>query len=346
MKISNARADGFAAAPDPDLKAILVYGPDRGLVDLRFNQIANVFAEDVADPFQVSQLDGSVLKGAAERFWSEITAQSLSGARRVVLVRDSGDSLVGDVGQFLASPNDPRGSAMLLLQAGELGPRSKLRKLFDTANNAASLACYPYEGRALSQFVAAEFAKHGVTAERTAIDYLIYSMGENHALRMGEIEKLALYAGDGGTLGMDDVVSCVTATAEVRLSGIAYAVGAGDLAGIDRHIARSWQDGVSPIAVLRSVVGHFQTLFRAKQTMSHGVAPDQAIAGLRPPIFWKDRGAFIAQLKNWQVSGIRMAVSQLTEAEVTLKSTGIPQQSLCHRVLLATARIPKSVRRT
>lgn len=334
MKISPAKAGSFIAAPPATLAAILVYGPDRGLSDTRLIELAKVFADDLDDPFQVSHLDGATLRGTPGRFWDEVTAQSLTGGRRVVLLRGAGDGQAEDFKRYLAENNGPQ-SAMLLLQAGELGPRAKLRKYAEAADNAAALVCYPLEGAELGQFIQAELAIENIAIEKPALDYLCHALGENHGLRKSELAKLSLYVGKNGHLTLQDVENCIVATAETGLGELALAVGAGNLGQLERLAERAWRDNASPISVLRSVLSHFQRLYRVATSIAAGTSQDRAMAGLRPPVFWKAKQQFSAQLRIWTVANLQEVLDHLVEAECLLKTTGIPARAACHRELLA-----------
>ncbi len=336
MKISPAKAVSFIAAPPKTIFAIVVFGPDRGLSDSRLFELADKYTDDISDPFSVSHVDGATLRSSPEKFWDEITAQSLTGRRRIVLLRNAVDAQADDIKRFVEGDVGLH-SPMLLVQAGELSPRSKLRKLAETAENAAALACYPLDGNALAQFIQANLAAQDITIERPAVEYLSHTLAENHGLRMSELVKLALYAGPGGNLTYEDVATCIVATAETGQGELALAVAAGNLEQLERLAARAWRDGTSPVSVLRSVVIHFQRLYRAASSMKSGANLDRAMAGLRPPVFWKHKQQFGAQLNIWGVSDLQAVIGHLVIAEIGLKSTGIPSEASCHRELLAIA---------
>ena len=58
MKITG-RAEAFIAKPDPALAAILIYGPDAGLVRERLNALTKSVAGTLDDPFRVSEFTAS-----------------------------------------------------------------------------------------------------------------------------------------------------------------------------------------------------------------------------------------------------------------------------------------------
>ena len=52
MKIAAGAAERFVAKPDPKIRAVLVYGPDEGMVGERGRALAKGVCEDLADAFR------------------------------------------------------------------------------------------------------------------------------------------------------------------------------------------------------------------------------------------------------------------------------------------------------
>ncbi|MGH6977093.1 MAG: DNA polymerase III subunit delta, partial [Stellaceae bacterium] len=61
MKLELRRIESFLAAPDPALRACLVYGPDRGLVGERAARLARAIVPDPKDAFRVAALPADAL---------------------------------------------------------------------------------------------------------------------------------------------------------------------------------------------------------------------------------------------------------------------------------------------
>ena len=112
----------------------------------------------------------------------------------------------------------------------------------------------------------------------------------------GELEKLALYAGDGGSVSYDEAREVVGDSAEITLDDAIRATAAGDLAALERSLQRAFEEGESPVTALRAALRHFQRLYVATARMAAGSSPEDAISGLRPPVFYDMREAFLGHL--------------------------------------------------
>ncbi|MFL6689163.1 MAG: DNA polymerase III subunit delta, partial [Alphaproteobacteria bacterium] len=124
MIVKSADADRFIGRVPPKLLAALIFGPDQGLVRERAETLAKSVVSDLHDAFRVSELDEAVLTADNARLADEAAAISMLGGRRVVRVRGAGNSLAELFESFL---DDPKGDALVVVEAGDLSKNSSLR---------------------------------------------------------------------------------------------------------------------------------------------------------------------------------------------------------------------------
>jgi len=348
MKIVPARAESFARSPDPGLLAVLVYGPDLGLVHERAAQIAGSLVPDLADPFRVAEIPSDALKSDPARLADEVAAISMTGGRRVVWLREAGDALAPLLADFLRNPPcAPPQAALVIAEAGELGPRAPLRMLFESAENGAALPCYLDEGAQLRDVIRKTLAAEKVSVSADALEYLADNLGADRMVTRREVEKLAIYAGAGATVGLEDAIACVGDSSALSMDEVGFSAAGGDLAGLDRALERSFLEGAVSVGVLRAVTRHFDRLHQAASAVAAGSDEDSAMAALRPAVFFKDKTRFAAQLRRWSQRRLAAALARLLETEILCKTTGMPDETICRQTLfdLAQQAKPEPIRR-
>jgi DNA polymerase-3 subunit delta len=340
MKIDARSADRFAQKPDPKVRAVLLYGPDGGLVRERAQLITKSVVEDPKDPFRVAELSNSLLKEDPARLNDEAAAISFGGGRRVLRVQDPEEGLAGLFESFL---KELPGDALVVVEAGDLPPRSKLRGLFEKSEAGAALPCYRDEERSLEQLIRESLKQAGLGCAPDALAFLRDHLGSNRQVTRRELEKLVTYKGRaGGEVLLEDVVACVGDSAYLTMDDLCYAVAEGNLPALERILEKAYAEGANAISILRAVSSHFMRLSAARSHMDAGKSADQAMSQLRPTIFFKLKGRFGTQLSLWSSPALGQAVNRLLGAELACKRTGAPADLLTSRALFEiSARAPK-----
>ncbi len=281
MEIKSHLADRFVARPPASLLAALVYGPDQGMVRERATALARTVVPDLNDPFRVAELDEAVLDGDPARLSDEAAALSIIGGRRVVRVRGAGNGLAKAFEQLLS---EPKGDALIIVEAGELAKNASLRRVFDEADNAAAIACYPDRESDLEEIVRAALKEKGLSVDPDALDYAASRLGSDRGVTRSELEKLALYAMGEKTVTVADVSAVMGDESELRMDETFDAAGEGDYVRLDNSLSRLWAAGTSPVAVLRQAMAHFQRLLLVRVESDEGKNVALAMKKLRPPV--------------------------------------------------------------
>lgn len=333
MKISGRNIESFLRGVDETVAALLIYGPDGGLVRERADRLATAVAGDAADPFRISELTAERLRDQPSLLSDEAAALSFGGGRRVVRLRSASDAQSSAIESFLKSP---AGGGLVIVEADELGPRSSLRQLFEAAANAAALPCYRDEARDLAHFIGEELGRAGLRLTDEARDYLAGALGGDRGVTRREIEKIVSYMGpaeSAGPLELTDALACVGDSAALSVDDLVFAVGDGDLAAVERLADRVLAEGATPVSILRTAGRHFLRLHLVASAEDR----ERAIRSLKPPVFYKLAPHLHEQVRQWAPARLHQAIDRLTRAEMDCKRTGMPAEALCRRVLLEIA---------
>ena len=339
MKLAAGQVDGFLRRPDPQIRAVLLFGPDAGLVRERADTLARAVCPDLHDPFRVAELTAATLTADPARLADEAAQISLMAGRRVVRLRDAGDQQAPLFARFLA---DMPGDALIVAQAGELPTRSALRRAFEEAAHAAAIGCYPDNARDLAAVIRDTVAAHRIAISRDAVAFLVEHLGGDRLLTRAELEKLTLYAGAGGRIELADAQAVISDSAALSLDDAVLAAAEGDAPALDRALARVFQEGESAVAVVRALLRHLHRLHVLSTQLTGGGSIDNAIRNARPPIFFKQQDSWRRQLQRWTEPRLRDALDRAAEAEFRMKQTGLPAETLCREAMFAIAQMARA----
>lgn len=291
----------------------------------------------------MGEFSSSALAKDPVRLVDEVLAVSFGGGRRVLVVRDGGDELTAVITTVLdnAAADHPQ-AALVVVSAGNLTPRSSLRRLFENNEACAALPCYPDDEAGLAQLIRGSLGAEGIAIDPSALHTAAALLGDDRQANRREIEKLMLFAGPGGQLSEEMVLACLGDSAEASTEEAVLSAAEGNYEGLAGHLGRVWADGTEPVSVIRNAQRHFQRLHYVLAQTNEGVPLDAAIKQLRPPLFWRVAGRFRAQLASWPLAAVEASLSRLTDAELSAKTTGAPAALVCDRTLMAIAQLARS----
>lgn len=335
MKLDARQIEGFLR--NPTATVVLLHGEDAGLVRERGTALVKAVAGSTDDPFRVVELGREL----AESIGDEMASIPMTGGRRVVRVRDAIDGMTAVVQRVL----DAAPAGFLVLEAVDLPSRGKLRALVEKAKNGAAIACYSLSGRALEDEIRAVLATHNVTVEADALAWLGAHLGADQGVTRQEVEKLALYAGDGGRVDQATARLCVGDLSGLSLDDALFSAIVGDVAGTDRALELAMAEGASPVGVLRIALHHVRKLERARAAMAGGMSAAEATKATRPPLYFNKATAFTQALGIWSETALADACTRLWEAERACKRTAAPTETICRNAVIGLAQRGLAARR-
>lgn len=315
------------------MRVVLLYGPDAGLVSERADALARKTVDDLHDPFRVTQLQASSLTDDPARLYDEAAAQALGGGRRLIRLQHAPETIASALSNFLEDP--PPGDTLVLIEAGDLEKRSKLRAACESATPLAiAIPCYLEDNAQRARTVAAILEAEGLKASREVLALLAETLPPDRLVVRSEMEKLALYARGKTTVTVDDVQAALHDSSAAETDDLVHAVALGDSKRAGVLLDHLLAEHVSPVALLRAAQRHFLRLQQARAHADSGLSAKAAVGKLQPKVFWKHEDLMARQVQRWPSTALEKFLQALYDAEAAVKQTGTPDTALCAQVLL------------
>ncbi|MCK5922645.1 MAG: DNA polymerase III subunit delta, partial [Methylococcales bacterium] len=230
-------------------------------------------------------------------------------------------------------------AAKLIVEAGDLSPRSAVRKAFEKAKNFTAIACYADTQATITNLVKTTLSDLGIRIEREALDAFVPLLEGDRRMARGEIEKLALYKGYGteeeALVTLADIKAIASGAGAASLDDIVFDTLSGNSQIADASFRRAMEGKISAPAILAALQRHLTRLHQAQSHMQNGASTDEAMRNLRPPVFVMRKTVFANHLRIWSLPALSHAISRSLETEMKIKTAASPAESLMGRLLLA-----------
>jgi DNA polymerase-3 subunit delta len=331
----------FLSNPQKGVRAVLLYGRDRGGVHERANQLAAVATERPDDPFDVSLLTEQDLDSDGARLADLLSAQSMMGGRRLVRLRLTGERAGPDKAAAEALKTHADGGfnhdAFFLVEAGELGRDSALRKAAEKTEGAAAIPCYEDEPGDVARLVREALAKDKVSLKSDALDLFVARLPRERGVARQEIERLALFLGpgSGATATVDDLDDFLGVEPESSLQTAAEDAFGGKLGAAHASLKRAAAEGEGGPAVVRAMGMHLAKLRKTLTLAKNGAG--LAEAAKASGVFWKSEREFLRQARAWSLDQLDAVQPELLDADRACKQTGSPDTLIGERLALSIA---------
>lgn len=345
MKLAGARANSWIKTPPLDCPGVLLFGPDAGLCAERADAIAKKFSPNPDDPFSTTVLSADDLAGDPARLADEMVAQSLLGDVRLIRLRLSHERNAAAISKTIKAldARPDMCAAKLIVEAGDMTPRSAIRKAFEGAKYFAAIPCYADSQADIAGMVRSTLRDLNIGIDPDALDVLVPLLEGDRRMARSEIEKLALYKGYGAEEAAQEKVKVSLADIKILIGGagsaglddIVFDAMMGNVKTMDASLRRALAGKINPHSVLAALQRHIVRLHQASAAMAGGYSADEAMRSLRPPVFVMRKNAFGSALRIWPEAALARAITQSLETEKMMKSTGAPVDALLGRLLIA-----------
>lgn len=289
---------------------------------------------------RLTRLSGADLRKDPAQLADAIKAQGFFPGQQVVLIDDAGDGTAPALEAALSLWAE--GDAFIIATAGQLGPRSALRKLFE--GHKSALAAPIYTDPPSRDDVETALRKAGVRdlSPPAMQDLLILAQALDPGDFRQTIEKLALYTMSGeGPVTPADILAIAPQSTEADLDDVISAVAEGALDKINTALPRIAGQGTTPTTICIALNRHFRTLHAAA---SHPQGPEQGLARARPPVFGPRRDRMARQARAWGPRNLEFVLRQILEEDLTQRSAKpVPARASIERLMLRIASARKKI---
>ena len=335
VAVKASEADAFVARPDPARPVVLVFGPDAGLVRERTEAMIRNAVDDPTDPFLLARIEADELAGNTMRLVEEAQTIPMFGGRRAVWVRAGGRTNIAPAVEALLAL--PSLECRIVIEAGDLRRTAPLRSLCERAKQAAAIACYADDEKALARLVDHELRAAGLAITEDARAMLLPLLGGDRQASRSELNKLILYARGKDRIEVGDIAAVAANASALAVDWLIDAAIAGRFTQIETEFTKLMAAGTSSGAIFWAGQRHLSDLHKLRLAVDDGAAIDTAVESARPPVHFQRKPQMKAALRIWTATRLADAMVQFGEAALEVRQNADLAEPITQRALMAIA---------
>lgn len=300
-------ADGLASG---QIQSALFYGPDHGLIEYSISEISKIL--------KLPRKNLTYGQASVGEIDSSLNNISLFAEKELISVKGVASNPDAKTKELLSSKHHN----ILLLGVGELTPSSPMRKLFESEQSLAAIACYNDDEKSIEQIIRSHLSESQKRINPDAMQYLKLHLQGDRFIILNELEKLLTFTINKQEIDLDDVEAVISKSSIAMPDRLCLYFLLGSKKNYFQELDKSIANNIPSIWVIRAIIRYYINAYYCLNLMQEGQDLEKAISSVPNQIFFKYKPAFKKAVGNLDMRTVKRALENLYMAEKEIKSGG------------------------
>ena len=288
----------------------LVYGKNEGLKTECINKILS------KNDIKVFNYDEKQIRDEIETFYENILSNSLFESSKTIIINRASEKIF-DIINDLVDRN--LSNIKIIINAGILDTRSKLRSLFEKNKDLICIPTYPDNNNTLSKLAAVFFRKEKISISQQSINLIVEKCGGDRNNLNNELNKIKDYSVEKKQITSEQISKLVNLSENYASSELIDHCLAKNINKTINILSENNYNSDECIIILRTFLSKAKRILKLAIEFEKNKDINKTINSAKPPIFWKDKDIIKIQLDKWKPTKIKELISGINDAELNIK---------------------------
>ena len=288
----------------------LLYGKNEGLKIDCVNQIIDKSNGKIFN-YEEKQVQDEV-----ESFYENILSGSLFESNKIIIINRASEKIF-EIIQDLLDRNIT--NTKIIINAGILETRSKLRSLFEKKKNLICIPTYPDNNETLSKLAVIFFRNQNISISQENINLIIEKCNGDRNNLNNELNKIRNYAKNKKKLSSQEILKLINLSENYEISELIDNCLALNKNKIIKMLSENNYNNEDCIIILRTFVSKAKKILKLAIKLGENKDINKTINSAKPPIFWKDKEIVKVQLSKWKPNKINELIKNINNVELEIK---------------------------
>ncbi len=294
-----------------NLNFFLIYGENEGLKnEIIKNILINGFKNNII------RYDESEIIKKSDVLSAEVNNKSFFDDKKIIIISRATDK----VNQLIESFIDKNYKDIrVVINAGLLDKKSKLRNLFEKKKNLACIPVYADNNLTLGKLAITFFKEKKIPISQETINLLVERCRGNRENLSNELNKIESFLKDKKKINSEELVILTNLAENYSYSELCDVCLAKNQKKTTHILSENNFHNEDCIAIIRILIYKTRRLIKLKEDFLIHNNYDAVIYKAKPPIFWKDKEIVKNQMQKWTLSSIKKFLYELNDLELLIK---------------------------
>ncbi|MDB9705670.1 DNA polymerase III subunit delta [Pelagibacteraceae bacterium] len=315
-----------------DCKIILFYGENQGLKE----EFKKNIKEANKNNEKLNLLQDEIIKNE-NLLINEISNKSLFNKKKIIFIDQVNEKILNIIEEMAEDVSDEK----IVIFAGNLDKKSKLRSYFEKSKLCGVIACYQDNEITIKKIITNKLSDYqGLSTQ--VINFIIQNTGLDRSKVNNEIEKIkSCFLEKKINLEKIDLLLNIKTNDDFnKLKDEALK---GNKIKTNKLLADTVFEPESNIYYLNSINQRINKLYEIEKMKQNNSNTETLVSSLKPPIFWKDKPVLIEQTNKWNENKIKKALEKTYTLELQIKTgSGIKNDLLIKNLMVDLCTVANS----
>ena len=289
----------------------LFYGENEGF---KKESISSIFIKEI-DASTYNYEEKEIIDNL-ENFYNNLYTESFFEKNKIIIINRCTDKIVSIIENLVEKKVQ---NIKVILNAGTLDRKSKLRILFEKNKETPCVAFYPDNSQTLLRFANDFFRKNKISISQQAINLILSRCREDRQNLNNELIKIESFVKNKKNIEVRDLLQLTNLAENYDVSELVDNCLAKNKKKTINIINENNYSSEDAILIIRTFLSKSKRLLKLCEQRNDNQNIESIIAAFKPPIFWKEKEIVKQQIKNWNFDNIKNLIFQINEMEFLLK---------------------------
>ena len=289
----------------------LFYGENDGY---KSHVINGIFIDNYKG--NVERFDESEILNNFENFISSLINKSFFDDLKLIIISRVSEKIVKLIDELLDRKiND----VTIVLNAGSLEKKSKLRSIFEKDKKLICVPFYKDDNRTLVQLANNFFKNNKISISQEIVNLIVERSSGDRINLNNELNKISLFLLNKEKINIDEVIKLTNLAENYSISEIADNCLSKNIKKINKIFNENVFSVDDCILIVRTLLSKSKRLLEIKKISSSNKNIEQIISNYKPPIFWKDKEIVKNQAYKWSRKDAENLIYKIHDIELMVK---------------------------